>query len=234
MSWSGQLAFGEYCAAYRGKTGDNRLHRHAALQIVFAQSGTASITGSDKRVHQGRVLLIRPMAAHKLDAASAVTVLYVEAQSPLAKTLNLRFAASDIVAVEDQSFLAHDFDRPLDAWLKDLGRGDGDAAPVMDARLSQALILLRKTTAPLSIREVAARVGLSESRLRNLAQDQLGFPIATWMVWRKLNRAAQALDARASLAEAAIAGGFSDQAHMTRCMRRMLGITPHTARTAIP
>jgi AraC-like DNA-binding protein len=35
--------------------------------------------------------------------------------------------------------------------------------------------------------------------------------------------------AGASLAEAAYAGGFADQAHYTRAMRKMFGITPKSA-----
>jgi methylphosphotriester-DNA--protein-cysteine methyltransferase len=45
-------------------------------------------------------------------------------------------------------------------------------------------------------------------------------------VWVRLRRAAEALRAGQSLADAAITAGFADQAHLTRRMREMMGLTP--------
>jgi methylphosphotriester-DNA--protein-cysteine methyltransferase len=51
-------------------------------------------------------------------------------------------------------------------------------------------------------------------------------PLARWRVWTRLRRAAEALRACESLADAAITAGFADQAHLTRQMREMMGLTP--------
>ena len=73
---------------------------------------------------------------------------------------------------------------------------------------------------------LAATVGLSPQRLRALARQQLGMPLARWRVWSRLRRAAEALQGGQSLADAAITAGFADQAHLTRQMREMMGLTP--------
>nr|WP_237545968.1 helix-turn-helix domain-containing protein [Streptomyces sp. SID1046] len=73
---------------------------------------------------------------------------------------------------------------------------------------------------------VAARVGLSPQRLRALARQQLGIPLARRRIWSKLRRSAQALEEGRSPADAAAAGGFADQAHLTHRMREMIGMTP--------
>ncbi len=75
----------------------------------------------------------------------------------------------------------------------------------------------------------ARHVGISASRLRTLAREQLGVSLSTWMLWRKLERAARAVLDGEPLARAAALGGFSDQAHFTRTMRRMFGVTPRAA-----
>ena len=78
----------------------------------------------------------------------------------------------------------------------------------------------------LSISEVASQCHVSDSRLRALAREQIRLPISTWLLWRKLEKAFCEIAAGASLVDAAMRGGFADQAHLTRTMKRMLGITP--------
>lgn len=96
----------------------------------------------------------------------------------------------------------------------------------LDARLNAALNLLVDTRANDAVAQAAQHVGLSPSRLRALAQAQLGVPLAPLVMWRKLERAGASIMTGAGLAEAALAGGFSDQAHFSRTMRRVFGITP--------
>lgn len=83
-----------------------------------------------------------------------------------------------------------------------------------------------------SVGDAAARCDLSESRLRTVAREQLGVPLSTWLIWRKLERAARAMREGDPLSMAAAAGGLADQAHLARAMRRMFGITPRTAQNS--
>ena len=52
-----------------------------------------------------------------------------------------------------------------------------------------------------------------------------GIPLPS-RFWTRLRRAAEALLGGQSLADAAITAGFADQAHLTRQMREMMGLTP--------
>jgi len=74
--------------------------------------------------------------------------------------------------------------------------------------------------------ELSARVGLSPQRLRAVARETLGMPLARWRVWARLRRAAEAIVAGRPLADAAVTAGFADQAHLSRWMREMMGLTP--------
>lgn len=87
----------------------------------------------------------------------------------------------------------------------------------------------RAADADVDLRGVARGVGLSPARLRALAQAELGAPLAHWRAWLQLERAIGALRTGEPLAAAAAIGGFSDQAHLSRTMRRFFGITPLTA-----
>ena len=39
MRWSGEFAFGEVWVAFRGASAENRMHAHAALQVVVSSDG---------------------------------------------------------------------------------------------------------------------------------------------------------------------------------------------------
>lgn len=74
--------------------------------------------------------------------------------------------------------------------------------------------------------EVAAPVRLSEGRLSHLLSQQLGLGLRPYVLWLRLQRAAEQVGRGASMSAAAIAAGFPDGAHMTRTFRRMFGAAP--------
>ncbi|GIG23579.1 hypothetical protein Cch01nite_43030 [Cellulomonas chitinilytica] len=100
----------------------------------------------------------------------------------------------------------------------------GSPSGELDVRLLAAMDVLRDRAVPIPV--LAATVGLSPQRLRALARDQVGMPLARWRVWAQLRRAADALQAGEPPAQAAVTAGFADQAHLTRRMRDMMGLTP--------
>ncbi|MBL8656687.1 MAG: helix-turn-helix transcriptional regulator [Altererythrobacter sp.] len=232
MSWDGGFVFGEAWAAYRGPAADNAIHAHAALQLVFGLDGDVRLlteTGGEVR---GRGFLIRPAAPHAIVSRSPVGAIYVEVQAPLAFSL-IDLVGEEAIELAPAPLLdLLDPDAAPETWLDDLQRAYPRSARALDPRIRDVLDLLAGEP-HLPIAEAARAAALSESRLRELARGQLGVPLSTWLVWRKLERAAREMAAGAGLADAAIAGGFADQAHCARTMRRMFGLTPGMARAAL-
>ncbi len=72
---------------------------------------------------------------------------------------------------------------------------------------------------------LAIEVGISPSRLRALAYEDIGVPLTQLRLWSRLARAIAWLP-YGSTAAVATAAGFADQAHFTRTARRFLGRTP--------
>jgi AraC-like DNA-binding protein len=72
---------------------------------------------------------------------------------------------------------------------------------------------------------LACEAGVSPSRLRSLAHEEIGVPLTQLRLWSRLARAIAWLP-YAPTAAAAAAAGFADQAHFTRTARRFLGRTP--------
>ena len=213
-----RFAVGEGYASYRGPAIDVSAHRHAAFQVAIATRGEVTVVDAAGVSHRGRALLVSPMARHRMLAGTELLTFFVEPHCAFADQLRERGGEGVTVAPE----------------LGGLGEEDVRFARPSRALDPRLVAAMGAATAPgRSIPQVAAEVGVSPQRLRALARQQLGMPLARWRVWVRLGRAAEALRAGRSLADAALEGGFADQAHMSRWMREMMGLTPGTALAAL-
>lgn len=200
-------------ALYRGPVTDGPIHRHGAFQIAIAIEGEVAMAGPTGIRYLAPTLLVAPMAPHRIEASPDLLTYYVDPQCAFADTLRTRYdsginPAPELGALREQ----------------DIAAVGATASSQLDPRLISALDLLRNRSA--AIPDIAAAVDLSPQRLRALARGQLGMPLARWRVWSRLRRAAEAMRDGASVADAAVTAGFSDQAHLSRQMRDMMGLTP--------
>ena len=101
-------------------------------------------------------------------------------------------------------------------------RAEFGAAPPLDPRIAHVVRHLGEID---DIAGVASDVGLSAPRLRALAGQNLGAPLVRLRQWSRL-RTAVAVLGSVSITDAAAMARFSDQAHLTRSMQRMLGRSP--------
>jgi len=122
----------------------------------------------------------------------------------------------------------------LDTALRQrLGASDVAAHPAA----MRAAQLIAASGGRLSLREVAAAVGVGERRLQQLFQQQVGLSPRAWSRLARLHACLRALrrPAAAGWAELALDGGFYDQAHLANEFRALCGLTPteFVGRTAI-
>ncbi|MFE3876755.1 helix-turn-helix domain-containing protein [Kitasatospora sp. NPDC059146] len=201
-------------ALYQGPLADSAPHRHAAFQVaVAAPGGEVTIADGAGVRHRGEAVVVAPMVRHRMAPTRRVLVFYVDPRCVFADRLRAEQVDGVRVAPRWRELTEEDV-RPS---------GVLPSAEV-DARLRAAMEALAGDRVALP--GLAAQVGLSPQRLRALARRQLGVPLARWRIWLRLARAADALGEGCTLAEAAVAGGFADQAHFTRQMREMTGLTP--------
>ncbi|MFI2611040.1 helix-turn-helix domain-containing protein [Kitasatospora sp. NPDC018619] len=210
-----RFAVGPGYALYRGPLADSAFHRHATFQVALAcgPARRLAVDDADGRRHRGPAIVVAPMVRHRMAPTREVLVFYVDPHCAFAD--RLRADCAQPVAVAPQ-------------WCglteREVRPGGGRPAAGLDPRLRAAMAALADEQVPLE--GLAARVGLSPQRLRALAQRQLGVPLARWRSWQRLARAAVALGEGCSPAQAALAGGFADQAHFSRWMRESTGLTP--------
>jgi AraC-like DNA-binding protein len=81
-----------------------------------------------------------------------------------------------------------------------------------------------------SLEGLAHALGLSASRLMHVFTESVGIPLRPYLAWLRVQRAACAILADASVTEAAQLAGFADAAHLSRTFKRRLGFPPSALR----
>lgn len=222
--------FGDVWLAFRGASADNRMHSHAAVQLVAGAAIT--IADDSGRELSGPAWAVRSGVRHCLRPASSMLLVLADAQSHLAQGVLAKLDSGPIVALPPalvtELTKSHGI-RDIVAGLQQVLAG---STASIDPRLAAALRHLERQTADDAVAAAQAASGLSASRLRAVCQAQFGVPFAKLVLWKKVRLACLAMAKGASLVEAALAAGFADQAHLTRTMADVIGLTPGEARSA--
>jgi AraC-like DNA-binding protein len=108
--------------------------------------------------------------------------------------------------------------------------GAGDSGRVARTVMER---LAGELTAPPSLAEIAADLGMSRYRVLRSFREAVGMPPYAWLAQYRVNRARGLLERGHRPAQAAALTGFADQAHLTRWFRRVLGVTPGAFRNSV-
>jgi AraC-like DNA-binding protein len=84
-----------------------------------------------------------------------------------------------------------------------------------------------------SLEDLARIAGLSPFHLTRVFHEATGLPPHTYLTQLRISRAKQRLQAGDPIADVAAATGFSDQSHLTRRFKRIVGVTPGQFVTSI-
>ena len=226
--WSGDFFIGNCFAIYKGKSGNNDMHSHVTLQITFCDCGNIEVIDEFDHKRSGNTFLITPLTPHSISSKFPLTIIYLEPQSELAYKL-LKKTNKENISTISLSDLTIDLSSGYNNLIQSLSLLASKPSQNIDDRLLRALHLLSNNPGENTISNIAQKCRLSESRLRTIARQQLGISLATWHLWCKLQMSINSYNNTTPLVQAAINGGFSDQAHLNRTMRRMFGINPSTA-----
>jgi AraC family transcriptional regulator len=95
-------------------------------------------------------------------------------------------------------------------------------------RLKQTLAYIEDhLSEDISLSQLASLVGISASHFKTLFRQSTGVPLHQYVIQRRLDRAKDLLMAgKLSIAEIALASGFSHQSHLARHLRRSSGLSP--------
>ncbi|HEY4183444.1 MAG TPA: AraC family transcriptional regulator [Polyangia bacterium] len=218
-----------------------KFHAHHAVQVTLSLRGWFTLETRDRQLG-GDAAAVAPDTEHAFAGEGMVAHLFVDPEGAPGRELQSTFFSGDtIVSIPAPSLaglparLRAGFESPhrSDQSLIDLGRAilaklapgsERDERPEARVRRMSAWAAGR-LAAPVSLADAAAHVGLSTGRARHLFVQETGLPFRTYLLWRRLIRAAELFSAGSSLTDAAQDAGFSDSSHLSRTFRRMFGIT---------
>jgi len=228
-----------------GPGGATRLHAHHCWHLVVGLDADLWVTTrAGGRPQRAGALVSAPDAPHAVDAwDTRALVVFVGPESDAGERLLAARGRGSVDLFRDT-----DADRlrailspggsaladPEGAVARALSLGGDPVIPPPGRHPGVRRVLRHLRQAPpgtdTSLVALAAIAGLSPGRFMHAFTGTVGIPLRPYLRWLKLERAAAALAAGASLGEAAYGAGFADAAHMSRTFLRMFGASPSDVR----
>ncbi|WP_017464089.1 helix-turn-helix transcriptional regulator [Dyella ginsengisoli] len=222
-----------------GRDGAADAHAFAQLVLPLGGSMEVDVEGRGAWLDRTRAAFVAPTARHAQSSgiANRFLVVDVDARSLGEQTLERlaarRFlpvgpAAAHLIQYMAASLGDDGLPQRAAGWLPLLLDAVERNAPGPASRLAGLLATLqahpeRDWTAA----DMAARVGLSASRLHAVFREELDTTPQAWLTDRRIERAQRWLaDTSLPLAEIALACGYADQSAFTRAFGRAVGLPP--------
>jgi AraC-like DNA-binding protein len=187
-------------------------------------------------------LIIKENVIHQLDTNHSVQlIIYLAAEGKIARAIKAtRLLDNDTYSPDlnifhfvnsneleqalvnpEQARLKNLIDRILQRLSRDLSIVSSDKRVVL---IEQAISTMDPEE--ISLKSLAGKVFLSESRLRSLFKEATGVPLHRFILWNKIRFATNQIMAGDSVNQAAIEAGFTDSSHLYKMMVKMYGKSP--------
>ncbi|MGH8050882.1 MAG: helix-turn-helix transcriptional regulator [Arenimonas sp.] len=242
LGWIGDIYLDGGWAAFEGRSGDNAIHAHHALQIAVTQSAPMDIWIEGDGIISASAMLINADVPHRLSDGK-VRLLYVDRESIVGRNLSVatvdRFRLlSNVEQARFNDIWTQGFQRPnaFDPLWKTFGISIApNPATSRQAKRVQHLIdgLKLRLGDPLDLPRLANETSLSPSRFQHLFKDIVGMPVRPYVRWIRLQAALKAICDGETITDAAINAGFADAPHFSRTMQRHFGISPRAILKAL-
>jgi AraC-like DNA-binding protein len=210
------------------------MHAHHAVGIFVALEHDAWVRDGDGAEIRGRVVVMPPDLAYEAQSPGATLgmVFDPETMPEVAAFARSRRGAFVVEGALADRWLAAAYAHRASLSQADVLAGFGDEVArslprerrPIDRRVALALERLRADP-----RVELPPLGISEAHLSELFVRDVGVPMRTYRLWRKLLGAAARVSDH-DLTTVAHEAGFADLAHLSRTCRRMLGYSPSILR----
>ena len=231
-------------------------HSHETFSIGLIDSGCSTYINRDHqcRIDAGTLVLMNPGDVHACNPIEnqpwAYRMLYVDAGwlaglqddlgmggtgfrrfSPILTRdplLQAGFRHFHGVLTDELAELSHKHRAAVEFFstLHERLRLDG-AAPVSNSKLRRAAELIADNyQRPLKLDEISHAAGVSPSSLIRSFKKHFGMTPHAYLTNRRVQFARAELRRGIPIAEAALAAGFADQAHLQRAFKQLLAATP--------
>ncbi|MFP1682015.1 helix-turn-helix domain-containing protein [Alloalcanivorax sp. C16-1] len=215
----------------------NRPHRHVAASLLVGLAAPIQVQLAGHGVTADAVWAA-PDVDQALSSDGPVAVLHLDPDHRAWRALRLQGPGGEFPLAAHPDFaaalraLAAAPSVPGALALRDALQA-GEPRP-LDDRVRAACLSLRRGDGEVGGAELAAAVGLSESRFRHLFRQELGVNLKRFQLHLKCQRALTLWRDGMSLTDLALAAGFYDQPHLNRTLRAMFDTLPSRYARAFP
>lgn len=182
----------------------------------------------DLHLHHDRLLrMLSPSMGRSTSLAALKRP--VEAEEPRSVALLGSLLVDELANPGRPSIHAENLVASIVTGLLDLSaEADKPAGRLTQAQMNKLTALVTsRADCRVSIADMAAAVGLSESWFASVFKQTTGMPPHQWQMARRIELSQHLLEAgELSIAQIAAQMGFSDQAHFTKAFRQAVGHTP--------
>lgn len=201
----------------------------AGMPLWSGFTGAHRFSHLDLHIHQDRLLRF---LSPSLGASEALSVLRrpVEIQEAPALATLAGLLVDEVSRPARHPVFAESLAGSIATGLLDIPAGgderaSGGLTPAQMRRL--AVALKARADRRMTVAEMAAAVGLSESWFAAVFKQTTGQTPLQWQLAQRIAQARRLLsDSGLTVADVASQLGFSDQAHLTRAFRQVMGETP--------
>lgn len=218
---------------------DGEVHAHHAIQLSFLLNGKLTFrSGADEC--SDAITLIDADVPHSLSVDGCVAHLFIDPEASTGRALREQLPIKNTLAGASDPVLKAAWETLARLWHDEI-KGDAlrvEAAALIERicgpRLVQTLdnriqrmiaTIERQPPGPIDFATASAGIYYSPSRLRHLFAEQVGLPFKSYVLWRRLMKAVDALGCGSSITIAAHDAGFADGAHFSRTFRRTFGLS---------
>ncbi|MBU2604223.1 MAG: helix-turn-helix domain-containing protein [Actinobacteria bacterium] len=220
---------------------DTRTCRQAGVLLLSLEGCDIEVKAAGG-THRAEGFLIAPGVHRQLDTrGQAVLSLHLDPVHPVYRAFAKNRTDCPIIPIDYSAY--RDLDSSLHAayageicadkagnLFADLVSISAEFLPgaeARDDRIAQMLSELN-SMAPEDImfRDLVRQIGLSESRLSHLFSEDVGLPLRSFHLWKKIVYAIKMIARESNMTRVALDSGFSDSAHFSRTFRQTLGLSP--------
>ena len=218
--WPGQ-------ALYSGPALGLEPHSGSVWCLAVGVDGPLTVRVGGQRV-DARTALIPPRLVHHLSMTGPLVSCYLDPVSQRSLACRGQFGEfrGDIGirhAAEAELLTPPTDDVGALRWLDIAAPSD---AQIVDPRIELAAKQVRDDpAAAASAAELAASVGLSESRFLHLFRQEIGSSLRRYRLWSRLMRAGTQIAAGHDLTTAAVEAGFASPSHLADRFRTTFGLS---------
>jgi AraC-like DNA-binding protein len=232
--WRGRTFLAPGLIFYSGQAGAADEHAHHALQLLWSLDGVLELEVAGERLRAEAALLPAGVPHAIRPGGGRIALALVEPQGPRGVALDRAAhqrsgydVGAQLTGMPDPAGI-RDVRQALtwcDTALSRLGWRGERPSPSVPVQRALAHIESQPVT-DLRLEDVAAAACLSASRLTHSFTREVGIPFRRYVLWVRVKRAVEAVERGCDLTRAAVEGGFSDSAHLSRVIRANFGVPP--------